>query len=55
MEFDLPERCDGDSNSLSVGLLQLAHLSGLLHSEVDLIAVLADNLQLDVLGIFSHC
>ena len=55
VEIDLPERCDGDSNSLSVGLLQLAHLSGLLHSEVDLIAVLADNLQLDVLGIFSHC
>ena len=50
----LPERGDGDADSLSIGLLQFAHLSCLLHSEVDFIAVLANNLQLDVLGVLSH-
>ena len=50
----LPEGGDGDPDPLSIGLLQFSHLSGLLDSEVDLIAVLANNLQLDVLGVFSH-
>ena len=50
----LPERGDRDPDPLSIGLLQFSHLSGLLDSEMDLIAVLADNLQLDVLGVFSH-
>ena len=50
----LPERGDGDADPLSIGLLQFSHLSGLLDSEVNLIAVLANNLQLDVLGVFSH-
>ena len=30
---------DGDAHSLTVGLLELAHLGGLLHPEVDLVAV----------------
>ena len=32
---------DGDAHSLTVGLLQLAHLGGLLHPEVDLVAILS--------------
>ena len=32
---------DGDAHSLTVGLLELAHLSGLLHSEVNLVAILS--------------
>merc|ERR1719446_855529 len=47
------ERCDGDSHPLGVGLLQLPHLSGLLHPEVDLIAVLSHHLELDVLSVVS--
>ena len=50
----LPEGGDGDPDPLSIGLLQFSHLSGLLDSKVNLIAVLANNLQLDVLGVFSH-
>ena len=52
--WKLPEGCDWHSNSLSIGFLQFSHLSGLLDTEMDLIAVLAHNLQLDVLGIFTH-
>ena len=52
--YDLPEGGDWDTHSLAVGLLELAHLSCLLDPEVDLVAVLADNLQLDVLGILAH-
>merc|ERR1719446_355243 len=47
------ERCDGDSHPLGVGLLQLPHLGGLLHPEVDLIAVLSHHLELDVLSVVS--
>ena len=36
-----PEGGDGDADPLTVGLLQLAHLRGLLHSEVDFVAVLS--------------
>ena len=32
---------DGDAHSLTVGLLELAHLGGLLHPEVDLVAILS--------------
>ena len=32
------------SNPLAVAFLQLAHLGGLLHPEVDFVGVLADNL-----------
>ena len=52
--INLPKGRDWDSNPLSVGFLQLAHLRGLLHTEVDLVAVLADHLQLDVLGVLAH-
>merc|ERR1719319_844591 len=45
------EGCDGNSNPLGVGLLQFTHLGGLFHSEVDLVGVLAYNLQFDVLGV----
>ena len=38
---------------LAVALLELAHLRGLLDPEVDLVAVLAHHLQLDVLGVVS--
>ena len=51
--FNLPEGGDGDSNSLSVRLFQFSHLSCLLYTEVDLVAVLAHDLQLDVLSIVS--
>ena len=37
---------DGDSDSLAVGLLQFAHLSSLLDAEMDLIRVLAHNLEI---------
>ena len=53
-DVHLPEGGDGDSDSLGVGLLQLAHLSRLLDAEVDLVAVLAHDLELDVLGVFAH-
>ena len=46
-----PEGGDGDANSLAVRLLQLSHQRGLLHPEVDLVAVLAHHLQLDVLRV----
>ena len=39
-----PEGGDGDADPLAVGLLELAHLGGLLHPEVDFVGVLADNL-----------
>ena len=47
----LPERRDGHPNPLAVRLLELAHLRGLLHAEVDLVAVLPHHLQLDVLRV----
>ena len=46
---------DGDPDPLAVGLLELAHLRGLLHAEVDLVAVLPHHLQLDVLGVAHSC
>merc|ERR1719336_3105228 len=45
---------DGHAHPLRVGLLQLSHLSRLLHAEVDFVAVLPDNLQLDVFSILGH-
>ena len=42
---------DGDAHTLGVALLELAHGSGHLDAEVDLVRVLADDLQLDVLGL----
>ena len=42
---------DGDPDPLAVRLLELAHLRGLLHAEVDLVAVLPHHLQLDVLRV----
>ena len=45
----IPQRSDGHPDPLAVRLLELAHLRGLLHAEVDLVRVLPDNLQLDVL------
>ena len=36
-----PEGGDGDADPLAVGLLELPHLCGLLHSEVDLVTVLS--------------
>ena len=39
-----PEGGDGDADPLAVGLLELAHLGGLLYPEVDFVGVLADNL-----------
>ena len=41
------------SYPLTIALLQLAHLGGLLHPEVDLVAVLPHHLQLDVLGLVA--
>ena len=52
--FNLPEGGDGDADPLAVRLLELAHLGGLLHAEMDLIGVLAHHLQLDVLGLLRH-
>ena len=51
--LNLPEGGDWDSNSLGVRLLQFPHLSCLLYTEVDLVAVLAHDLQLDVLSVVS--
>ena len=51
---NVPEAGDRHADPLAVALLELAHLGGLLHPEVDLVAVLADHLQLDVLGLVSH-
>ena len=42
------------THPLAVALLELAHLGGLLHPEVDLVGVLAHHLQLDVLGLVTH-
>ena len=42
------------THPLAVALLELAHLGGLLHTEVDLVRVLPDHLQLDVLSLVSH-
>ena len=42
------------THPLAVALLQFAHLGSLLHSEVDLVGVLAHNLQLDVLSLIGH-
>merc|ERR1740129_2119304 len=42
---------DGDADPLAVGLLEFAHLGGLLYTEMDLVGVLADNLQFDVLSV----
>merc|ERR1739838_304021 len=47
------ERCDWDSNPLGVRLLEFAHLSGLLHPEVDFIGILSNHLQFDVFRIIS--
>ena len=49
-----PEGADWDADPLRVGLLELAHLGGHLDSEVDLVRVLPDDLQLDVLGLLGH-
>jgi hypothetical protein len=49
-----PKGGDGDTHALRVGLLQLSHLGGLLHAEVDLVRILADHLQLNVLGVVTH-
>merc|ERR1719513_284211 len=49
-----PERCHGNPNPFRVGLLQLAHLRGLLHPKVDLAAVVVYPLQLDVLSLITH-
>ena len=51
---DRPETSDRHSHPLTVALLQFAHLRGLLDTEVDLITVLTDHLQLDVLSLVSH-
>ena len=48
------KRGDGDPDSLRVGLLELAHLGGLLDAEVNLVGVLADHLQLDVFSVVAH-
>ena len=47
------QRGDWDPDSLAVALLQFPHLCGLLHPEVDLVAVLPHHLQLDVLGLVA--
>ena len=47
------QRGDWDPDSLAVALLQFAHLCGLLHPEVDLVAVLPDDFQFDVLGLVA--
>merc|ERR1739838_1260869 len=47
------ERCDWDSNPLGVGFLEFAHLGGLLHSEVNFIGVLSDDLELDVFRVIT--
>merc|ERR1739838_1239704 len=47
------ERCDWNSNPLGVGFLEFAHLGGLLHSEVNFIGVLSNNLQFDVFRVIA--
>merc|ERR1712131_49234 len=49
-----PEGGNWDSDSFSIGLLQLSHLSCLFDTKMDFVAVLSNNLQLDVFGIFAH-
>ena len=49
-----PEAGNGHAHPLAVALLQLPHLRGLLDPEVDLIAVLANHLQLDVLAVVTR-
>ena len=51
MKSFLPEGGDWDADPLRVRLLKLAHLRRHLDPEVDLVGVLADHLQLDVLGL----
>merc|ERR1719357_2493731 len=43
-----------NSNSLAVRLLQFSHLCGLLHTEVNLVGILSNNLELDVFGLVTH-
>ena len=47
----IPERSNGHPHPLAVRLLELAHLRGVFHSEVDFVRVLAHDLQLDVIGV----
>ena len=42
----LPEGGHRNTNPLTVTLLQLSHLGGLLHPEVDLVGVLTNHLQI---------
>ena len=49
-----PEGADWDADPLGVGLLELAHLGGHLDAEVDLVRVLADDLQLNIFGFVAH-
>ena len=44
-EVCLPERGDRNTNPLTVTLFKLSHLGGLLHPEVDLVGVLANDLE----------
>jgi len=48
------EGSDWDTNPLGVGLLQLAHLGGLFHSEVNFVGILTHNFELDVLGVIAR-
>merc|ERR1739838_1112551 len=48
-----PQGCNRDTNPLRVRLLEFAHLSGLLHPEVDFIGILSNHLQFDVFRIIS--
>merc|ERR1719481_1269608 len=43
-----------DSHPLTVRLLEFAHLCSLLHTEMNLVRILSNNLQLDVLSLISH-
>ena len=47
----IPKRSDGHPDPLAVRFLELAHLRGVFHSEVDFVRVLAHYLQLDILGV----
>ena len=47
----IPKRSDGHPDPLAVRLLELAHLRGVFHSEVNFVRVLAHNLQLDILSV----
>ena len=51
---NIPERSNRNSNPLRIRFLELPHLGGLLHTEVDLVGVLANHLQLDVLCLVAH-